>query len=186
MDSQIKSFKLRFGRDRIDQLAREYICDQTGKERAAEADIETKISPTTQKNRFYSRDDFLEVCRWKSPRIIWRAELNDEGFIRDVTSAALKSESERLRIEVLTLLDGVNWPVASVLLHFGHSEPYPILDFRALCSLNVDPPSSYTFPLWWDYVQVCRTLAKECGVTMRTLDRALWMFSKLNQPKSSG
>ena len=47
--------------------------------------------------------------------------------VEDITRIALSTNSERLRIESLTLLDGVSWPSASVLLHFGHKDPYPIL-----------------------------------------------------------
>ncbi len=61
---------------------------------------------------------------------------NPEDFIKDVTHTALITPSERLRIEVLTLLNGVSWPTASVLLHFGYDNLYPILDFRALWSLG--------------------------------------------------
>jgi hypothetical protein len=69
------------------------------------------------------------------------------------------------------------------MLHFAHRDLYPILDFRALWSLGHEkPPAFYTFDFWWEYVQSCRARAKECGVSMRVLDRALWQFSKENQP----
>jgi hypothetical protein len=71
----------------------------------------------------------------------------------------------------------VSWPTASVLLHFGRADPYPILDFRALQSLGVEQPSQYTFDFWWAYVQACRRLADKHGVDMRTFDRALWQWS---------
>jgi hypothetical protein len=102
--------------------------------------------------------------------------------VRAVTAAALATPSERLRIEVLTLLCGVKWPTASVILHFCSTDRYPILDFRALWSLNVNVPKAYGFDLWWEYTQFCRRMADEAHVSMRTLDRALWQFSKENQP----
>jgi hypothetical protein len=62
-------------------------------------------------------------------------------------------------------------------------ERYPILDYRALGSLVHDkPPAVYTFDFWWEYVQFCRRLAAELGCSMRVLGRALWQFSKENQP----
>jgi hypothetical protein len=88
---------------------------------------------------------------------------------------------ERLQIEVLTLLDGVSWPTASVILHFFHSAPYPIVDFRALWSLKNKVPKRYGFNFWQKYTSYCRGLSKRAGVSMRTLDRALWQFSKENQ-----
>jgi hypothetical protein len=86
-----------------------------------------------------------------------------------------------LRIEVLTLLAGVSWPTASVILHFFHREQYPILDVRALWSLQCDPPGEYDIPFWESYTSSCRSLAQKAGVSMRTLDRALWQYSKENQ-----
>ena len=90
---------------------------------------------------------------------------------------------ERQRIEALTRLHGVDYPTASVLLHLAHRDSYPIIDFRALWSLGVEtPPTAYFFTYWWAYTQACRSLAKDAGVRMRTLDRALWQYSKERRP----
>jgi len=78
------------------------------------------------------------------------------------------------------LLSGVGWPMASVILHWCHADPYPILDFRALWSLGLDPLPPYDFDLWRAYTGHCRGLAA-AGVTMRDLDRALWQYSKEKQ-----
>lgn len=120
--------------------------------------------------------------RWKSPRVVKHLESNSDALVRKATSIALSVETEELRIGALTILRGVGWPMASVILQFCHEDPYPILDFRALWSLSVDVPSVYTFPFWWAYTQHCRKLAEQAGVDMRTLDRALWQYSKENQP----
>ena len=106
---------------------------------------------------------------------------NTEEYVREITSFALRAETERARIEVLTKLDGVSWPTASVILDFFHDEPYPILDYRALWSVTLERPTQYTFDFWWPYVQYCRMLAEKNKVDMRTLDRALWQYSKEDQ-----
>ena len=105
--------------------------------------------------------------------------------MRAVTTLALATEDERLRICFLSALHGINWPMASVMLHFAGRDRYPVLDFRALWSLSVPNPNFYTFEFWWRYTDVCRRLADEAKVTMRVLDRALWQFSKENQPPSA-
>jgi hypothetical protein len=130
---------------------------------------------------FLTRDEFLAVCHWKSPRSQPRCRSNSSDFIKDVTQCALSTSSEQLRIEVLTLLAGVSWPTASVILHFFHREQYPLLDVRALWSLRCDAPKQYDFALWKNYVKFCRSLAQKADVSMRTLDRALWQYSKENQ-----
>jgi hypothetical protein len=45
----------------------------------------------------------------------------------------------------------------------------------------VDVPKKYDFKFWSAYTEACRKLSDETGVSMRTLDRALWQFSKENQ-----
>ena len=98
-----------------------------------------------------------------------------------ISQIALSTGDEQLRIEIWTLLYGVNWPTASALLHWLHIEEYPILDFRALWSLGYEKPPPYDFAFWKDYFLYCRALAKQCGVSVRTLDRALWQYSDTNQ-----
>lgn len=122
-----------------------------------------------------TRDEFLLIGDWKSARARPRRERNDAAFVEETTRLALSTSSERLRVEVLRILDGVEWPTASVILHLAHREPYPILDVRALWSLGLDqPPTEYGFEFWWSYVRTCRELAARADVDMRTLDRALW------------
>ena len=83
------------------------------------------------------------------------------------------------RVQKILARAGYGWPTASVLLHFGYDNLYPILDFRALWSLGLEkPPSQYDFDFWMDYTHYCRQLAAETNVSMRTLDRALWQSAK--------
>lgn len=170
-------FRIRFDLSEVRQWAGRYSYP-------GEDEIVEGVAPRTQRRGFFTKKGFLLVCRWKSPRTVRLCAANSEEFIEATTRAALSATNEQLKIEVLTLLRGVNWPTASVLLHFGASDLYPILDYRALWSLQVEVPTSYDFDFWWAYTLKCRDLAEQAGVSMRTLDRALWQFSKENQPRS--
>ncbi|MGE3595789.1 MAG: hypothetical protein AB7N70_09575 [Dehalococcoidia bacterium] len=133
-------------------------------------------------------DDLYELCRWKSPRAIVQVQRNTDAEVVEVTTLALRTRSERVRIEVLQMLYGVSYPMASVILHFYHRDRYPILDFRALWSLRINQPSQYTFEFWWRYVLACRQLREQSlrrfpGLSMRQLDRALWQYSYERQPR---
>ena len=125
-----------------------------------------------------------QVAQWKSPRSAGHVQNNSDRFVEEVTAFALAARDERSRIESLTLLDGVSWPTASVILHLFHRDPYPILDFRALWSLGVEEPAVCRFPFWWEYVETCRRLSGWCCGDMQTLDRALWQYSKEHQRNS--
>ena len=131
---------------------------------------------------YMTKDQLRTVARWKSVRSAGRVENNSEDYVKEVTKFAFAANSERLRIELLTLLDGVRWPTASVLLHFFHQDPYPIIDFRALWTVSLDVPNQYSFDFWWEYAVYCRELAGKCELDMRLLDKALWQYSRENQP----
>ena len=170
-------FKLGFSNSEIPAVAARYEMDDR------ERRIVDDIGRSTRLRGYFTKPELLEIAHWKAgPRTQWLCAQNAEADVESVTRLALATPTERLRIEALMLLVGVAMPTASVLLHLGHHEPYPILDFRALWSLGVDANTvTYNVALWEGYVNECRRLAKEAGVTMRELDRALWQFSKEHQ-----
>ena len=169
-------FKLRFLPDRIGDWA-----DKCGD--AMDDAAPTDIGAAAKKRGYLEKAEFLKVARWKTPRSQSLCASNPPEFVREVTAVALGTKHERLAIEALTLLRGVSWPTASVFLHFCSPRQYPILDFRALWSLSCDAtPAQYNYVLWQAYVVHTRDLARASGVSMRELDRALWAYSKWNQP----
>ena len=169
------TFRLRFRTSKIRTWSDRYSYQNS------EAKIENKIAPAVKGRGWLRKPEFLEICRWKTPRTQKLCATNSADFIKIATETAFASKHERLRIEVLTLLDGVSWPTASVFLHFCHSDCYPILDYRALWSCGAEVPTKYTFAFWNDYTLYCRETARKADVGMRTLDRAMWQFSKENQ-----
>lgn len=130
-----------------------------------------------------TRPEFLEITKWKTRRTQKSCARNPADYVEAITAASLSATHERVRIEVLTLLDGVSWATASVILHFCTPDRYPILDFRALWSLSSETPESdYDFAFWWEYCEATRAIAADTSQSMRTIDRALWAYSKYNQP----
>ena len=170
-------FQLRFDWEKIPELASRYFYPDEDR-------IMNEIGPRAKSRGYFTKDEFQDICRWKTPRSQSRVNANPGKFIEEATRIALSTAFEEMRIGVLTLLRGVLMPTASVVLHFAHKDPYPIIDFRALWSLGIDnQPQFYTFGYWWEYTVFCRELAERFNVSMRDLDRALWQYSKENQPK---
>jgi len=168
-------FKLQFDQKEISYWSKRYPV-------ADDYQVEKIIAPQVRNRGYFTKPDLLTMCHWKTPRSKPMVERNLEGFIKTITRTALSTPDEHFRIEVLTLLSGVSWSTASVLLHFGFPDTYPILDYRALWSLGIEvSPAFYNFGFWWQYTQFCKQLAAKTGVTMRELDRALWQYSKENQ-----
>lgn len=126
----------------------------------------------------YTPREFVEVCAWKTPRSRPRIAANRPRVIAAATRRALAADDEAIRIGSLLELDGVGVPTASTLLYAAFPEEYPILDVRALKSLGVKPRSGYPVGFWLAYLAACRALAHHAGVSLRTLDKALWQHSK--------
>jgi hypothetical protein len=126
----------------------------------------------------YTRAEFIEVCAWKTPRSRPRVAGNRPRAVVAATARALGTDDEATRIAALLGLDGVGVPTASTLLYAAFPADYPILDVRALESLGVKSRSVYPVDFWLAYLEACRTLARRAGVSLRTLDKALWQHSK--------
>ena len=112
-------------------------------------------------------DDLVAVARWK-----WRGGRtrqlvagNTEEDVREISSVSFAAKTERLRVGALRSLRGVQWPMASVILHFAFPDRYPILDVRAMNT--VGGSTLYTFERWIEYVTLCRQKSDEYGISMR-------------------
>jgi hypothetical protein len=147
---------------------------------SVEANLE-KYHEIRQSQGYLTAAQLHEICHWKSKRRSDLALENSELFVREVTSFSFSAQCEESRLGSLTLLSGVQFPTASVILHFCVNQTYPILDFRAIWSLGIDQPSQYTFAFWNEYIKICRSVAAAHNLSVRELDMALWQYSSENQ-----
>jgi hypothetical protein len=165
---------------RFDPRAIEFWAERS-RESATARRIQSEIVPRAKQQGYLSKVDFVTLCEWNSTRPRARYRSNAEDFVREVTRVSFATPNERLRVQVLTLLNGVSLATASVLLHFCAPDSYPILDRNSLWSLQETAPPKFDFDFWWAYVQATRKLAKQARVSMRVLDRALWQYAAENQ-----
>lgn len=164
------TFKLQFPASEIQALASRFGYADDARLLAAGAAARARVH--------YTRDEFIAVCAWKTPRSRSKVASNSESAVIEATRRALTTANEETRMSALLELAGVGVPTASVLLYVAFPDDYPILDVRALESLGVKPRSQYPVSFWLTYLSVCRELARSYGVSIRTLDKALWQHSK--------
>jgi hypothetical protein len=145
------SFRLQFPVEQVREYADRYSYD--------EDDEVLAVGRAAKERGYYTREEFIAVCRWKTSRSQPLVALNSSADVEEATRAALGGASERDRVRVLRGLRGVDWATASVLLHVAFPERYPILDWRALHALGVRQPSAYSFRFWWAYVEDWRCLS---------------------------
>jgi hypothetical protein len=164
------TFELQFAASEIESLANRFGY-------ADEARL-VAVGVAARGRGHYTREEFIEVCGWKTPRSRPRIASNPESAVIEATGRAMAAADEAERIGALLELAGVGVPTASTLLYVAFPDDYPILDVRALESLGVKPRSQYPVSFWLQYLDACRQLAHRCAVSIRTLDKALWQYSK--------
>jgi hypothetical protein len=169
-DMSQPTFQLQFPPEEIKPLASRFPASDESRSRA--------IGEAVRARGHYTRDEFIEVCAWKTPRSRPRVVANSEATVVGATGRALAASDEAIRFVTLLELDGVGAPTASTLLYIAFPHDYPILDVRALESLGVSSRPTYSVSFWLAYLEACRILARQTGVSLRTLDKALWQHSK--------
>lgn len=131
---------------------------------------------------WFSRAEFLAMCRWKSARAIRHCRLNSPRTVRRVSRAVLAARSEPARLQLLTGLHGVSVPTASAILTLLEPRRYGVLDIRAwqlLFGLGrvSRKPAGRGFALrdWLDYLGELRRHARRLGVSARTVEYTLFV-----------
>lgn len=138
-----------------------------------------------RKDRFLTKSELLQICRWKSPRALHHINSNHPVTIRRLTSTAFATRSERQRLGALVTLKGVNVPMASAILTLIWPNRYGVIDIRvwqllyALGSVTKKPSGKgFTFDNWYSMLCKLRYHAKALGVSVRTVERTLFEYHK--------
>ncbi len=127
----------------------------------------------------YGRENLKVIVRWKSARKIRFIDDNTGAQIANALRFACDARTpERSAIETLDRLHGVGVPMASAILTTIHPGKCTVIDVRALESLGVLKYPSGSVDYYLSYLCKCRDLAHKYRVDLRTLDRALWQWSK--------
>ncbi|KKS96763.1 hypothetical protein A3B05_00035 [Candidatus Giovannonibacteria bacterium RIFCSPLOWO2_01_FULL_43_160] len=142
-----------------------------------------EITKWFKTHRYLDKERFMRVALWKSKRPQRHYASNDNAIVKEITQFSLATKNEEVRLKVLFAINGVSYPIASVILHFAFPDKYPILDFRVIWSLGIKQPKSYNFAFWQKYCDNVRDISKEMGESIRTVDKALWEYSKEHQTK---
>ena len=112
--------------ERLEPLVRDYLSTE---EDAKTAELIRQLRTATVR-RYLIPAELEAVCYWKSQRAIRLIRRNSPEQVRRATRTALRTHSERRRLEALTRLKGVSVPMASALLMLVDPERYGVIDIR--------------------------------------------------------
>ncbi|HKG22281.1 MAG TPA: hypothetical protein VKC34_10300 [Blastocatellia bacterium] len=137
---------------------------------------------------YFTRPEFLLMCRWKSPRPRRLYEANSSVEVRRVSVDVFASGCEKEKIGLLTSLKGVGLPTASAILTLTDPENYGVIDIRVWQLLYdhqvvASRPSGtgFSFDNWLEYLQAVRFWARKFKATARAVEVVLFDYHKQKQ-----
>lgn len=135
-----------------------------------------------RKKGYLKKEQFMQICLWKSRRAKKRYDSNDAALVEKITREAFAESDEKKKIEKLTELKGVRIPVASAILSVTDSDNYPIIDERCMQALKTLYKIEWkviTSNSWLNYLDFLRKLAKEHNKTAREIEKGLFAFNRI-------
>ena len=167
--------------EKLEPLIQDCLCAH---EDEPAAELIKRLRPA--RDRGYLKPEELEaICKWKSARAIQRIKSNTASQIRFATSTALKTRSERRRLEALIRLNGVSVPMASAILMLLNPQRYGVIDIRVWQLMHKVGAVTknyagvnFTFQNWYQYLMIIRYFAKKFCTSARLIELTLFKAHK--------
>lgn len=140
---------------------------------------------------YFTKAEFLEICRWKSARRIALCQSNSDQDVAKYTAQAIAATDDSERIRALLKLTGVAVPTASALLAAYAPDLFGVIDVRGwqfLHSVGAVSRNRKGLNLsvrnWLQYLRVLRCVAHQVGTTPRLVDISLYWEHKAGQKRA--
>lgn len=137
-----------------------------------------------------SKETFIGVLDWKSPRVKGIVRLNEFAIYEKGIADAVRAGKNQ-KLGVLCELHGIGGPVGSTLLHLIYPNEFPIIDIRTvetlhraglLQSLSTDLARYPAFAR-----EILKIASENPAFSLREIDRALFAYHKMFlSPKLKG
>jgi hypothetical protein len=177
-------FQLQPAESELQQLAEQYW--QKSGEKEHELEKAAFEAGKAIRSGDYSLANLEAIVRWKSERAVQYLIGNSDERVRHVLAVAAAPESAtEAAVKALLELHGVDISVASAILAAIYPERYTVLDYRVLEAVGY---ARHDVHFYEEYLAFCKRLADSNIVKpqselpgptpLRTLDRALWEWSR--------
>lgn len=134
---------------------------------------------------YLTKDEFFEICMWKSPRPKKYYLNNSEKIIREISKKVLITNSEDIKIRLLTSLKGVSIPVASAILTLLDPKNYGVIDIRVWKLLynygevKTNPKGQmFNVSHWKIYLNLLRKYAIQFNMKAREIELILFFHHR--------
>lgn len=133
------------------------------------------------------REAFQRIIDWKFPnqahrRTMAHRRLAEESnaALLDFSPAARQCVDDGAALRIILRVNGVGPALGSALLMVMNPERWTVLDVRALASVRAVgypevPDNAQERATWLPYLTACRAIQQRTDLSLRTIDRALWV-----------
>jgi hypothetical protein len=152
-----------------------------------QAQKERELGSKFSKAKALTKADLAQVVEWKfkdepekRTRVLELITRNEEATVNRLSSQALSIPSceDGYRMNCLTLLEGINPVLASVILAFFDPKQYAILDAATWKGLlGNPPPNMLTTQNYLKLLEAIRKTAAKQNLDVRVIDKALYKKS---------
>jgi hypothetical protein len=148
-----------------------------------QAQKERELGSRFRRAKVLTKADLAQVVEWKfqdqpekKTRALELVSRNEEATVNRLSSQALSIPSceDAYRMNCLTLLEGINPVLASVILTFFDPKQYAILDAGTWKALLGNPPTGLlTTQSYLKLLEAIRKTAAKQNLDVRVIDKAL-------------
>ena len=149
-----------------------------------QAQKERELGARFRRAKILTKADLAQVVEWKlkdqpekKTRALELVSRNEEATVNRLSSQALSIPSceDAYRMNCLTLLEGINPVLASVILTFFDPKQYAILDAGTWKALLGNPPAGLlTTQSYLKLLEAIRKTAAKQNLDVRVIDKALY------------
>ena len=128
------------------------------------------------------------ILKWKGALRIKRY-FEDEQYWKSIKKTELLNEIKKscnnrnINKEIVKKLveyRGISYPMASTIVYFFSQGNCPIIDWRAIQTLN-DIKFNVKNDDWDRYFEICITIVDKYSIFLRDLDKALWIHQDVKK-----
>ena len=175
--------------------------DEKGVEHEERSPYFERMSKVLQKRGYLLKKEFVSIGKWKAERQKGRYENNNNEDVESATKEALEA-SDRDKIKILRLLEGVGIPVASAILTVVYPKEYCVIDYRTWRALlwlrELAKKENFTFTsyreysdfldsydaysrtyVYFNFRDTLKKIGEKRNMTPRQVEMALWKFDKM-------
>lgn len=131
------------------------------------------------KRGYLTAKEFFCIVIWKANRAKTKIKKkllsygSIENVVKEISSQIFKTEDAREKLDLLLKNFTFGMPMASAILSVLYPDEFTVYDYRVRDQLGLS--SVYSSQKYFEYfLPKVQTEAKNCGLSLRDMDRELW------------